>query len=189
MKKIIKYLLIIPLFFSLCGCEAFMEALELQEEGTSENPNSDNYRPRFVIGVFSIVQYPRASNLERQISTPDGNGVWINTNQNFSSKYLKDCRVIARPGDPDVCDLQFRLSRMGKIQWQMLYGAHRGEPVVLVVDSRYAGKFVPELPDEGNLEWITVRVGIDAYTAKGIAKFAKKNYTYYNPDTKSWFSI
>ena len=71
----------------------------------------------------------------------------------------------------------------------MLYGAHRGEPVVLVVDSRYAGKFVPELPDEGNLEWITVRVGIDAYTAKGIAKFAKKNYTYYNPDTKSWFSI
>ena len=36
---------------------------------------------------------------------------------------------------------------------------------------------------------MTLRVGVDHYTARGIAKFARKNYIYYNPDTASWFNF
>ena len=137
------------------------------------------------------MEYPRASDLEKELALPNGRSVWINTNQNFSSKNLREVRVIPRPGNPDVCDLQFKLDRQGRIQWQLLAGNNREIPVVLVVDSRYAGKFIPQLPsDDGKKDlWVTLRVGVDHYTARGMAKFAKKNYIYYNPDTASWFSF
>ena len=190
MRRFLFALLAAAAVLCFSGCEEFREALE---EGSvnSDDPNSENYRPRFVAGVFSIVEYPRAGDLERELSLPNGRTVWSNTNQNFSSKNLREVKVIPRPGNPDVCDLQFRLDRAGKIQWQMLAGNNRETPVILVVDSRYAGKFIPELPGETgrNDDWVTLRVGIDHYTARGMAKFAKKNYVYYNPDTASWFSI
>ena len=172
----------------LPGCEEFREALE-DGSVTTEDPNSENYRPRFIVGIFSIVEYPRATDLEKELPLPNGRSVWINTNQNFSSKNLREVRVVPRPGNPDICDLQFKLDRQGKLQWQILAGNNRENPVVLVVDSRYAGKFIPELPDDStNDNWITLRVGVDHYTARGVAKYARKNYIYYNPDTSSWFN-
>ena len=46
-----------------------------------------------------------------------------------------------------------------------------------------------EMPEAGeeDAEWVTLRVGIDPATARGVVKFSKSNYIYYNPDTKSWF--
>ena len=94
--------------------------------------------------------------------------------------------MISRPGNPDICDLQFRIDRLGKLQWQVLCGRYHDEPVALVVDGVYFGSFIPEAGEE-DAEWITLRVGIDPATARGIVKFASPNYTYYNPNTQSWF--
>lgn len=188
--KIISFLMIWALLFFSSGCEEFREALE-DGGGNYDDPTSENFRPRFVVGIFSIVEYPRASDLEKELPMSNGRSVWINTNQNFSSKNLREVRVIPRPGNPDICDLQFKLDRQGKVQWQILAGNNQAQPVVLVVDSRYAGRFVPELPEDSDSRehWVTLRVGVDHYTARGIAKFAKKNYVYYNPDTASWFNF
>jgi hypothetical protein len=188
--KIISFLMILTLLFFSTGCEEFREALE-DGGGTYDDPTSENFRPRFVVGIFSIVEYPRASDLEKELPMSNGRSIWINTNQNFSSKNLREVRVIPRPGNPDICDLQFKLDRQGKVQWQILAGNNQAQPVVLVVDSRYAGRFIPELPEDSDSRehWVTLRVGVDHYTARGIAKFAKKNYVYYNPDTASWFNF
>ncbi len=184
-KRFIQILLTLFCAASFCGCDIIQEALE--EGSGSTDPNSEDFRPRFVVGVFSIVQYPRATELEREIQSLDGQTITINTNQNFSSKNLRDARVVPRPGNPEICDLQFKLDRRGKVLWQLLAGSHMNEPVVLAVDSRYTARFIPELPADEESDWVTLRVGIDHYTARGIAKYAKKNYTYYNPNTKSWF--
>ena len=40
---------------------------------------------------------------------------------------------------------------------------------------------------EEDADWITLRVGIDPATARGVVKFANLNYIYYNPSTQSWF--
>ena len=117
---------------------------------------------------------------------PNGRKVWINANQSFSSKNIRDCKVIVRPGNPDICDLKIKFDKRGRIIWEMLAGRFRGEAVILAVDGRGVGKFIPEDPHPRN-NWVTLRVGIDAYTARGIAKFAKRNYDYYNPDAASWF--
>lgn len=174
--------------FFLPGCEQMKDAFNqaMMEEVVSEDPNSDNYKPRYVVGIFSIVKYPRAGNLEKEIQAMDGKTVWINTNQNFSSKNFRDAKVISRPGDPDLCDLQLRTTRQGKMLWDLLAGNYRDEAVAFVVDGIYFGSFVPE-PSVDSNDWVTLRVGIDPVTAKGIARFAAKNYLHYNPDAKSWF--
>ena len=57
----------------------------------------------------------------------------------------------------------------------------------MMVDDRYVGSFMPESLNDGSKDWVTVRIGVDAYTAKGIVKFAQRNYEYYNPEAGSWF--
>jgi len=172
------------------GCEFIREVMQEDMEYSSEDPNSDEYNPHFTIGVFSIVRYPRATSLEKEVTLSDGTSVWINTNQHFDSKRIKEAKAVPRPGDPDRCDLKFRLDRTGKSRWQMLVAVSRGEPVALVIDNRYVGNFIPEIPkNDAKLEWVFVRIGIDSYTARGVVKYARKNYTYYNPNAKDWFNF
>ena len=172
------------------GCEtlreAFREAMS-EESVRSDDPNSEDYKVRYAVGIFEIVRYPRASELEKEIQGVDGKSVWINTNQNFSSKNIREIAAVARPGNPDLFDLQFRIDRLGKLQWQMLAGRFRDQPVALVIDGMYFGSFVPEVPEDDDAEWVTVRIGIDRATAGGLVKYGKKNYLYYNPDARSWF--
>ena len=186
--KLMRIFFMAVLAVSLCGCEAFMEAMDADNAVNAEDPTSDNYQARFVVGVFAIIEYPRASRLERELTTASGEKIWINRNQYFGSNHIKDAKVVARPGNPDICDLKFKMDRPGRTQWEILAGNHRGEEVVLVVDGRHMANFIPGDPDENNKNWVTLRVGIDPYTAKGIAKFAKKNYAFYNPDSTSFFN-
>ena len=85
------------LVFGCCGCEIIEEALEAGKLDT-DNPNSDDYRPRFVVGIFSIVKYPRATELERPVQDLDGREIYINGNQNFSSKNLQSGRPPRQSG-------------------------------------------------------------------------------------------
>lgn len=174
------------LVFANCGCEILQEALESGALDT-ENPNSDDYRPRFVVGIFSIVYYPRATELEKPVRDLQGREIYINTNQNFSSKNLRDAQIVVRPGNPELCDLKLKLDRRGKVQWQLLAGRHRDEQVAFVIDGKLLARFVPELPPDENDNWVFIRVGIDHFHAKNIVKFAKKNYVYYNPDSSNFF--
>jgi hypothetical protein len=169
-----------------CGCEIFTEAL--QESYASEDPDSDEYETKFNIGIFEVVKYPRATVLEQEISTPDGGSICINTNALFSSKRIRAARAIPRPGNPDLFDLEFRIDRMGKTQWMVLRGENRSKEVVMMVDDRYVGKFIPEDYTDGSQEWVSLRIGVDNYTARGIVKFAKKNYEYYNPEAGNFFN-
>ncbi|MBQ7695201.1 MAG: hypothetical protein IJT50_08765 [Lentisphaeria bacterium] len=168
------------------GCAILEEALEAGAFD-SDNPNSEDYRPRFVVGIFSIVNFPRASDLEKPIRDLDGKEIYINTNQHFSSKNIKDVKIVVRPGNPELCDLKFKLDRLGKIQWQLLAGRYREEQVAFVIDGKLLSRFVPELPEDENAKWVFLRVGIDHFHAKNIVKFAKKNYIFFNPDSGNFF--
>lgn len=173
------------------GCEALQEAWEEAMDPDAEvtdNPNSTEYRRKYVVHVNAIVRQPRRSGeLEREIPTLDGGTVWINTNQLLSSKNIQNARVVSRPGNPDLFDLQFQVDRFGKLQWELLTGNFSAEPVALVVDGVYFGSFYPEPMMEGAGDWVTLRIGLNAVTARGIARNAKKNYINLNPDVMHWF--
>ena len=180
---------LITVLFFCTGCELLKEAWEADMEYSSSNPNSEDYRARFVIGIFNVVKYPRATELEREISRSDGSSVWINTNQRFDSKRIRDARAIPRPGNPDLCDLQFRLDNEGKNHWQMLVASARGNAVALMVDQRCVGTFVPEMPDSASdrITWVKLRIGVDPYTARGVVRFARSNHEHFNPEASDWF--
>jgi len=183
----LRFLVLLACSLVFCsGCEIFREALE--ESYSSEDPTSDDFESKFNIGVFQIVQYPRASILEKEISIDENNSICINTNALFSSKRIRQARAIPRPGNPDVYDLEFRIDRMGKTQWMVMHGSARNDRVVMMVDDRFVGFFRPQEFVDGKQDWVKVRIGVDNYTAKGIVKFAKKNYEYYNPEAKNWFN-
>lgn len=177
------------LLFLMCGgCEIINEAMEMDAEYSSTNPNSEDFRARFVLGVFSIVRYPRATMVEREIDTGDGSTIWINTNQLIDSKRIREVKVIPRPGNPDACDLQVRFDDRGKNMWHMAVAASRGRPLALLVDGRYISSFVPEMPtDDASMRWVFIRGGLDSYTARGVVRFAKRNYAYFNPSASDWF--
>ena len=191
MKKILPHLTAFAaallLLFCCTGCEIIEEALEGSSSWETDNPNSEDYRPRFVVGIFSIVRYPRATELERPVQDLDGREIYINANQNFSSKNLRDAQIVIRPGNPELCDLKVKLDRRGIVQWQILAGRHRDEQVAFVVDGKLLARFVPEIPEEENSQWVFLRVGIDHFHAKNIVKYARKNYIFYNPDSSNFF--
>ena len=190
MMKYMRLLLIGGAVLIGCGCEemreAFHEAMS-DDANRSDDPNSEDYKVRYGIGIFEIVRYPRAGDLEKEIQGIDGHNVWINTNQYFSSKNIREVVAVARPGNPDLVDLQFRIDRFGKLQWQILSGRFRDQPVAMVIDGVYFGSFRPDVPEDDESEWVTVRIGLDRATAAGLVKYGKKNYLYYNPDARSWF--
>ena len=133
MHHLLRFVCALFLTAALTGCDTFREAFREAMSGEStrsEDPNSENYQPRYIVGIFSIVKYPRATELEKEIQALDGRTVWINTNQNFSSKNIREARMISRPGNPDLCDLQFRIDRLGKLQWQVLCGRYGAEKII-----------------------------------------------------------
>ena len=138
--------------------------------------------------VCAIVKYPRAQMIEQQIDYK-GTTLWINRNQFFDSKRIEKARAVPRPGNPDVCDLEFKLDPLGKTHWQMLVASAGGNEVALLVDQRCVATFVPEMPnsDSDRIDWVRVKAGVDAYTARGIVRYAHKNYVHFNPDAGNFF--
>ena len=173
------------------GCEVFNEALQAElEYGSSDRGSSDEFRPRFVVAVCSIVKYPRAQWLEQAVEH-NGKTIWINKNQHLDSKRIRRIRAIPRPGNPDVCDIELQLDPVGKTHWQMLVAAARGQEVAMMIDNRCVGTFVPEMPDSESdrIDWVRIRIGVDPYTAKGLVRFAPRNHDHYNPDASNWFKF
>ena len=100
---------------------------------------------------------------------------------------IKRVKAIPRPGNPDLYDLEIKVDRFGRLQWQLLSGNRAGEPVALIVDGVYFVSFYPEQPENDSTYWIFLRVGLDPVTARGIARNAKKNYEILNPGAFSLF--
>ena len=178
------------ILLATAGCEAVKEAwsesVSPQTEETAVTDEAD-VKKKYVIQLNAIVKYPRATPNEQDIPTLDGKTIWINRNLLFSSKNIKDAKAIARPGNPDLYDLQLKVDRFGRLQWQLLSGNHGSEPVALIVDDIYFASFYPESPENDTTYWITLRVGLDPVTARGITRNAKKNYESLNPGSSSWF--
>lgn len=175
--------------FSWSGCEVVQEALREEfEHGSSDRGSSEDFKPRFILAVCSIIKYPRAQMIEQQVDF-NGSTIWINKNQLFDSKRIENARAVPRPGNPDKVDIELKLDPLGKTHWQMLVATAQGNEVVLMVDKRCVATFVPEMPnnDSDRIDWVRVRAGVDAYTARGIVRFAERNYIHYNPDAKSFF--
>lgn len=170
------------------GCEAWREAWE--ESGSSGIGWFEKYEPKYIVGVFRIVKYPRGnSDMERELSTIDGRTMYINTIQMISSKNFQEIRVLPRGDRPDRYDIRVRLDERGQRLWALMAAEYRGRELALMIDSIYYGNFMPQQLESESESWVTITMDrpFDEVTAAGLQKYSKKNYEHFNPSATSLF--
>ena len=162
----------------LCGCEAFEETFDM---------NMPDYQPKFVLTLNQIVQYPRGSDLENTVTNFAGEKLVVNTNQFFSSAYIRDVRLLPIEDKPGFYDLSLQLSQKGILAWYQLCIDFRSEPMAILIDQVYFGKFTPATIIDEKTEWVTLTGPFNEPTALGIQQFARKNYRHFSPSASSLF--
>ncbi len=168
------------------GCDEFKEAWEDAMTPT-KSAFGEEYQPKYVMSLYQVVKYPRAGDLEAEISTFDGKKLWINTNQFFSSKQIKDIKLIPRTDRPDCYDLALQLDERGSRIWTMMSLQFRDDPVAMLIDKYFQCTFNPQPLDSDEESWVVIKYPFDQVTAQGLQKYAKQNYKYFNPSATSLF--
>lgn len=188
MKKTLQHLLCGAVLLLAGGCEIMQEAWEesMNPEagsmGRSGNWFSEDYKPRYLFALYAPVKYPRGlRDLERQISTFEGKKLWINTNQFLSSRHVREIRKMPRTDVPGAYDLALRLSDPGTRIWTMLAQQFRHEPIIMLIDDYYQCSFNPQPLADEDSNWVVISYPFDEVTAKGMEKYAEKNFKHLNP--------
>jgi hypothetical protein len=157
----------------MSGCEVLQDAMK-EERKTS-----------YVLSLHQIVKYPRSKELEKKITTFDGHEYWINTNQFFHSRNIEKVELIPSKERKGYYDLSLQLDHNGILKWIQLSMQFKDEKLVLMIDGNFYKLYTPEqLADEED-QWVLLKGPFDKVTAKGIQKFAHKNYIYFNPNKQT----
>ena len=179
MKKLLPVLMLAMLVV-LTGCEALDLSWEdiFKEDESSEFSFMKKHEPKYVLTFHQVIKYPRGSLLEKEISTYDGRGLWVNTNYFLSSKNIKNITLKKRQNS-GLYDLVLDLDRRGRMQWDLLSLNFRGQKMALLVDGVYYRKIMPKvISGEGTS--VVLQGPFDTVTATGIQKNAKPNFDHYN---------
>ncbi len=185
-----KYLLMLigaVLFTCMCGCEKLKIENEDEVDNKEKTSFFDAKKPKYVISFHEIIKYPRASDIEKPINTLDGKKVYININQFVHSSDIMDANLIKLPNNDDYFNIRLRFSRSGTIRWHAMAIQFKGREVAMLLDGEYLTSLIPDPMADEDDEWVIVRGPFDAVTAKGIARYASKNYAIYNPDPSRLF--
>ena len=175
------------LLLAFCaGCETLEEAWNESMNSSSGSSGgswfSEDYKPKYLFGLFATVKYPRGMReLEREITTFEGKKMWINTNQFLSSRHVQEIRKMPRADVERTYDLALKLSDTGVRIWTMLSQQFSQEPLVMLIDDYYQCSFCPRPPADVDENWVVISYPFDEVTAKGMEKYAKKNFKHLNP--------
>jgi hypothetical protein len=170
------------------GCDTIREAWEesMNSSGGSTGRSGDwfseEYKPKYLFALYAPVKYPRGlRDLERQIVTFEGKRLWINTNQFLSSRHVQEIRKMPRADVPGAYDLALRLSDSGVRIWTMLAQQFSQEPLIMLIDDYYQCSFNPQPLSDVDTNWVVISFPFDEVTAKGMEKYAAKNFKHLNP--------
>ena len=172
LKKVILLAVTISAVMLFPGCETMKDIMKPPK--VKENI--------YVLSLHQIIKYPRAKNLEREISTIDGRHFWINTNQFFHSRHIEEVKLIPRKDKKDFYDIAMKLDHNGIVKWVQLSMQFRSEKMALLIDGHFYKFYIPEPLANEEDDWVLLNGPFDKITAKGIEKYAHRNYIYFNPN-------
>lgn len=175
MKHLFLMIFIAITLVSINGCKPD-DMKKIQEIFKKELP-----KPKRIITINSIVKYPRAKDLEKEIMTFNGGKVWVNTNSYIHSKSIKDIELIKRDNDGNFYDLQLELTNHGKLIWMQLSTGYSFQTLGIVVDGLFYRTFKPH-PISKDENFAIIEGPFDKYTAEQIKKYAKTNFEFFNQE-------
>ena len=184
MKRCLLLVLAAAVVLLAGGCDTVREAWEESMNSSARGGDwfGEAYKPRYLFALYTPVKYPRGlRELERQIVTLEGKRLWINTNQFFSSRHVLEIRKMPRTDVPGAYDLALRLSDSGVRIWTMLAQQFNHEPMIMLIDNYYQCSFNPQPLADVDTNWVVISYPFDEVTAKGMEKYAGKNFKHLNP--------
>lgn len=172
MKKIcfIVCALCAVLFFG--GCQAIEDAL---------NINLTDDQPHYQISLHSIIKYPRGNAIEQEVDTFKGEKITINTNSFLDSSKIFDAELVPLEDKPGYYDIMLKLNDTGVKQWFQLVLDYRDDPVAIIIDGAYFGLFRPDGGHTEDEQWVKLRGPFNELIARGIVKYARRNYRHFHP--------
>ena len=78
-------------------------------------------------------------------------------------------------------DLKWWTRDSGVRIWTMLAQQFSEEPLVMLIDDYYQCSFCPRPLSDVDTNWVVISYPFDEVTAKGMEKYAKKNFQHLNP--------
>lgn len=172
-------------FITLCSCLMALLFIsgcsEMERRKFEELFKAQLEEPKRIITINSIVKYPRAKELEKEIMTFTGRKVWINTNSFIHSKAIKDIEIVPRDPEGNFYDLKLKLSNHGKLVWMQLSAGYAHEKLGFVVDGLFYRSFLAK-PMGKDEDFVVIEGPFDKYTAHEIQKYAKTNFEYFNQE-------
>ena len=172
MKKIISLFSVVITVIFFAGCEVVEDAL---------NINLTDDKPHYNISLHSIIKYPRGNAIEQEIETFKGEKVVINSNSFLDSSKIFDAELVPLQDNPGYYDILLKLNDTGIKQWFQLVLDYRDEPVAIIIDGAYFGRFRPDGGHTEDDRWVTLKGPFNEIIARGIVKYARHNYRHYHP--------
>ena len=172
MKKTLFLLCSVAVMIIISGCAAIEDALNI-------NLIDDN--PRFQISLHSIIRYPRGNEIEEEVETFKGEKVVINSNSFIDSSKIFDAELIPLEDKPGYYDISLKLNSTGMKQWFQIVLDYREDPIAIIIDGAYFGRFRPDGGHTEDTQWVTLKGPFNEIIARGIVKYARRNYRHYHP--------
>lgn len=149
-----------------------------------ETMDKYSYKPEFQLTVNEIVKYPRASKIEREISTISGEKIWINVNPLLHSSAIKKVELSPVDKTETSFDLILTLDNHGKLIWMQLSNQFINGRLAFVIDGVCYKSFTPEMMTMNQDDEPIVRIKgpFEKTIADKIVEKSEKNYGYYHKD-------
>jgi len=159
----------------------FISGCDSMDDLMKEEVDEDS-KPKTVMTINMLVEYPRATMVEREIITFSGRKVWINTNPFLHSKYIQEIELTPSGDKPGYFDLLLKLDSTGKNMWVALVEESKINRFGVIIDGIFYRTCDPVRmkSDDDNDEWVTLKGPYDQKTAEKLKKHAKKNYEILN---------
>lgn len=170
------FLIIAPItFLFILGCTP-EDMKKVEEIFKKEMP-----KPQRIITINSIVKYPRAKDLEKEIMTFTGRKIWINTSSYLHSKSIEEIELVKRDPEGNFYDLKLKLSKHGKLIWMQISTGFSFQKFGIVIDGLFYRTFEAK-PMGKDEDYATLTGPFDKYTAEQLKKYAKTNYDFFNQE-------
>ena len=160
------------LFFS--GCAVIEDTLNI-------NLFDDN--PRYQISLHSIILHPRGNAIEEEIDNFKGEKIIINANSFIDSSKIFDAELIPLEDKPGYYDISLKLNGTGIKQWFQLVLDYRDDPIAIIIDGAYFGRFRPDGGHTEDDQWVVLKGPFNEVIARGIVKYARRNYRHFHPNS------
>lgn len=175
-KKVVLLSSIVSALF-ITGCEILEDSMKEEKKA------------KYILSLHEVIKYPRSKDLERKITSFDGKEYWINSNQYFHSRHIEQVKLIPSEKRQGYYDLSLKLDYSGTVKWIQLSMHFQYKKMALLVDGNFYTLYTPDRLTHEDDKWVLLTGPFDPITAKGIQKYARKNYVSFNPRKQNFAEI